>query len=236
MTTFIRLRSGRLVEAPPAVLSLPRPQLDTWLETEKGIPIPDEPVQAPPRPFTDEQLDKWIVENAKLEPEGIASMWCKHCKRFVLAAGHKVVSRTPLWKILLWLDGHSLPDKGTKRRELSQQYKEAAKRLEYQSNIQTRLFIWDTRGNEALRIVRWDGHKSKWVVEKKKKEPPKVVVVERVVKKKAVKKVAKRKRRRRCQAPDCTNLFMPIVSQQKYCSRPCRERAQKQRYLAKKIR
>lgn len=177
------------------------------------------------RNFTDEQLDRWIAANAKLEPEGVAAIWCKHCHRFVFTSGHKVVSRTPLWKILLWLDGHSLPEKGAKRRELSLQYKEAAKRFEHQSNIQTRLFIWDTDGNQALRIVKWDGHKDKWVVEKKKKEPKKIVVVE-VVNKKKKKVVVKRirgKRRRRCKG--CNKLFSPKVGNQKYCTPDCGNRA-----------
>ena len=177
------------------------------------------------RNFTDEQLDRWIAANAKLEPEGIAAIWCKGCRRFVLTSDHKVVSRTPLWKILLWLDGHSLPEQGAKRRELSAQYKEAAKRFEHQVNIQTRLFIWDSKGNQALRIVRWDGHEDKWVVETKKKEPKKVVV--KVVNKKKVKKVVikriRGKKRQRCKG--CNSLYSPKSGRQKYCNTNCRDRA-----------
>ena len=177
------------------------------------------------RNFTDEQLDKWIAEDAKLEPEGIAAIWCRGCKRFVQTSDHKVVSRTPLWKILLWLDGHSLPDEGATRRELSAQYKEAAKRLEHQSNIQTRLFIWDTDGRQALRIVRWDGHETKWVVETKKKEAEKLID-EDVNKKKKVKKVVVKKvrgkKRRRCKG--CNSLFSPKSGRQKYCTPNCRSR------------
>ncbi len=181
------------------------------------------------RNFTDEQLDSWIAENAKLEPEGIATYWCKGCKHLVATNTHKTISKMPLWKILLRLDGHSLPHTGKRRRELMTQYKEAAKRLEHQTNIQTRLVIWNRE--EALRIVRWDGKEKKWVVEKKKKEPPKTIK-ENVVKKKVVVKKIRGKRRKRCKG--CNKLFSPKVGNQKYCTPDCGNRTRLRAFYSKR--
>jgi hypothetical protein len=229
-TAFVRLRSGRLVEVPPAVLSLPRPKLDTWLETEKGIPIPDDAsLPAPPKtPFTDEQLDRWIAENAKLPATGTIGYWCKHCSKLV-TIDHTRLTPLPLWKLLLQLKDHSLPRRGRERRELTEQFKEMAKRFVHQTNIQTVLFIWNAG---VVRTIKWDGHEKKWVKDMEKPKPKKVVV--KVVKKKNKKKVKKRvrrKNRKRCKG--CNTLFSP-TGRQIFCNPRCKAKSWQKVYRKRK--